>query len=479
MRAVAYIRVSTEEQSGPGHVSLEVQEQRCRDYIASRGWTLIGVERDIESGLKPTRAGYQRVIELARAGSIDAVVVMQASRFGRKASEVLLRVEELRSLNVELVSTAEDLTSFLMLGIQAVLNEHETRVILSRTMPAKQQRTRDGYWLAKAPFGTVNVRGVLQPGPHFDLIRLAFQLAADGENVADITRRINEAIAPRTMHYGNVIKLLKNKAFVSVVQWGGITAPAQWDPLIDPELFNRANAAIRARYVQRRQLSRSYPYWILGLAFCARCGHRMHPKVHVTSWGPGVYPYLICGRVEMRGLERPCRGKYVSILDVQAWVLERVEQQTADAGDVARYIARIQERAEEQAAAEDERRRSLRAERSRLEARLQAAKSAHLDAPDTFTIADVRRIDAAVRDSVAAIDRELAVPVPSVRGEQEIRELRQFFEERAWLGLRDTDPQAFRALLQVYIERVDVRGPGAYELVWRDVFAEALTHSRS
>src|SRR3954471_13391149 len=117
-RAIIYCRVSSVEQAGADHVSLQVQEQRCREYVDQHGWSLVALESDNESGLRPSRPGYQRVLAMVRAGAVDVVVVHAASRFGRKASEVLVRTEELRELGVELVSTAEDLSSFLMLGIQ-------------------------------------------------------------------------------------------------------------------------------------------------------------------------------------------------------------------------------------------------------------------------------------------------------------------------------------------------------------------------
>lgn len=468
MRAAIYVRVSTDEQASAGHVSLDVQERVCREYVTSRGGTIITSEQDAESGLKSTRAGYQRVITLARQGAIDSVVVMAASRFGRKASEVLARVEELRGLGVELHSTAEDLTSFLMLGIQAVLNEEETRRILERTMPAKRRKAEQGYWLAHAPFGTTNDHGILRRDAYFDLVRLAFDLAADGESVAEITRRLSAAMSPRWIKYATVIKLLRNEAYVGRVHWGGVVAVARWEPLIDPDVFDRARAHIRRRYVERRQLSRSYPYWALGLAFCGRCGARMHAKIHRSKWG--TYPYIVCGRNDERRLERLCRGEYVKLDELQAWILEQLDTQRFDAESLERCLASM-ETAHLSAVADVERRRSdLVAERERLVGRIAKAKTGYLD--NVLTAADVKQVETAVRDNLSAIDRELLQPTPAPT--IDIASVRAFFLERAWLQLKDTDPQAFRALLQRFIERVVATGPGDYELVWRPAFAGVM-----
>lgn len=467
-RAAIYVRVSTEAQATADHVSLEVQEQRCRDYVAQHGWSLVAVECDTESGLKPTRAGYQRVLALARAHSIDLVCVFQASRFGRKASEVLTRVEEMRSLGVDLVSTSEDLTSFLMLGIQAVLNEEESRRILSRTMPAKYRLSEQGKRIAPPPFGCVTERGLLKPGPDFDLIRTAFELCAQGVAIAEIARRISASIYPREVKYHTLLKSLRNESYVGRVHYGPVDAVAAWEPLIDPGLFERAQLQIAKRYVERRALTRSYPYWVLGIAFCAHCGWRMHPKVSVSRWTGTPYPYLVCGQ-----RKNPCDVvPYVKIPDVQAWVLDQVERLDIDAASVDRYIASMRDDTAEYAA----RRRALAAERERLARRVVTAKAAHLDAPETYTIADVKQIEAAVRDGIAAIDRELAEPPPAATIDTD--SLRRFLLDRSWLDTRDSDPQAFRAVLQRYVPKVMVAAVGDYRIIWAPVL-EAMVPTLS
>lgn len=466
-RALIYVRVSTAEQASDGHASLQVQEERCRAYVQQQGWTLVRVESDTESGMRPERAGYQRALALARAGSVDAIVVFHASRFGRKAWELLRVWEELREMNVQLVSTAEDMTSFLMTGIHALMGENETRILVARTMPSKRAKTAQGYWLAHPPFGTVNEKGVLKPGERFDLVRLAFELCADGLPVTDIVRRINGAVAPDIVRYHRIIKTLRNELYIGVVRWGGVEAKAQWEPLIEPDLFARAQAQLRKRYVERRQLTRSYPYWILGLAFCARCGHRMHPKVHISKWAPKAYPYIVCGRKDRLHFTRLCTGPYVNIVELQDWVVARLEDLRLDGPSVDAYLARLAAEHDRDDGVILERRRSLEVTRSRLEKRVLAAKSAYLDAPDTFTVADVRRVQAAVADQVAAIDRELAQPPPDPTIDAE--SMRRFLLEAGWLEIRHTAPAEFRAFLRRFVGRVVVGSPGDYAIEWQPV----------
>lgn len=466
-RAAVYCRVSSAEQAGADHVSLQVQEERCRAFARQQGADVVAVEVDAESGLKTTRAGYQRILQLARAGDIDAVIVFQASRFGRDAIEVLVRAKELRQLGVALVSTSEDLQSPFMLGLQAVINEEESRRLSARVRPAKRLKASQGYWLGHAPFGTTNDRGTLRPGPHFDLVRLAFELAAEGTPAREINRRLNAVLAPRYLHLSTVRKMLRNPVYIGRVLWDGIDADARWEPMIDPALFARAGDMQQRRYRERAPLSPAYPFWILGLAFCGRCGGRMVAKVSVKTWGRR-YAYLVCNRPDKQAVTRGCRrgASHFLIDDVQAWVLAQLEELAVDAESVTRLVERIADEQRRVLRDQDDRVRQLRAERDRLERRLQRAKAAHLDDPDVFTFADLKRIDLAVKDNVAAIDQELSRPGPEIS--LDVAELQNFLLGRAWLALAESEPAAFRDLLRRFMTEVRIDERGAYTLTWRE-----------
>ena len=58
--AVAYYRVSTAEQAGNGHHSLEVQQDKARREAGTRGLTIVREFTDVASGTKANRNEYQR-----------------------------------------------------------------------------------------------------------------------------------------------------------------------------------------------------------------------------------------------------------------------------------------------------------------------------------------------------------------------------------------------------------------------------------
>ncbi len=77
MRCAIYARTATTDQS------CEKQLQELRDYVAHQGWTVGGEYMDTgRSGTGP-RPSLTRLMQHAREGGLDAVVVMRLDRWGR------------------------------------------------------------------------------------------------------------------------------------------------------------------------------------------------------------------------------------------------------------------------------------------------------------------------------------------------------------------------------------------------------------
>ena len=69
MRAIGYVRVSTDDQAREG-VSLDVQEARIRAYCEAKGWQLVSVVRDEGKSAKDLkRPGLQEILGASRSAS--------------------------------------------------------------------------------------------------------------------------------------------------------------------------------------------------------------------------------------------------------------------------------------------------------------------------------------------------------------------------------------------------------------------------
>jgi DNA invertase Pin-like site-specific DNA recombinase len=157
-RACLYLRVSTATRSRRGEVVAfeqdpAVQERPLRDLIAQRGWTLYRVYSDRLSGAKEARPGLNALMTDAHRGAFDVVVVWRFDRFARSVKQLVLALEEFRSLEIDFISHQEALDTSTPMGramftIIAAMAELERDVIRERTAAgleyARQHGTKSG-----------------------------------------------------------------------------------------------------------------------------------------------------------------------------------------------------------------------------------------------------------------------------------------------------------------------------------------------
>jgi DNA invertase Pin-like site-specific DNA recombinase len=162
--AIAYIRVSTEEQANEG-VSLAAQEAKIRAYCTLRGLDLVEVVVDAGvSAWTPLadRAGGSRVQDMVRKRKADAVVALKLDRIFRNCSDCLAVTARwdksgvalhLTDLGGQAVDTRSAMGRFF-LTVMAGAAELERNQVGERTAMAMQHKAAQGEFTGgDAPYG--------------------------------------------------------------------------------------------------------------------------------------------------------------------------------------------------------------------------------------------------------------------------------------------------------------------------------------
>lgn len=97
-RAVIYCRVSTSDQS------CERQERDLAAFADRAGYEVTAIFKETGSGAKLDRAERRKVMALAQARKIDAVLVTELSRWGRSTVDLLHTLRELESWKVSVIA---------------------------------------------------------------------------------------------------------------------------------------------------------------------------------------------------------------------------------------------------------------------------------------------------------------------------------------------------------------------------------------
>jgi DNA invertase Pin-like site-specific DNA recombinase len=151
-RAAIYVRVSTTNRTRGGdgfEQNPEVQEVPLRQLAQQRGWILVQVYSDRLSGAKENRPGLNSLMNDARRGQFDVVLVWRFDRFARSIEQLVLALAEFRALGIDFVSCQEVLDTSTPMGkamftIIGAMAELERNVIRERVLAGMEYARRHG-----------------------------------------------------------------------------------------------------------------------------------------------------------------------------------------------------------------------------------------------------------------------------------------------------------------------------------------------
>lgn len=198
MKAIGYIRVSTDQQADQG-VSLEAQEAKIRAYCLLNDLELLDVY--VDAGLSGKRADNRPALQqaLQAVGKGAALVVYKLDRLARNTVDALTIAEQLDKQGVSLHSMSEKLDTGSAIGrffftLMASLAEMERGIISERTAAAHAHKRAKGEATGHAPFGfTVTEQGRLAPeSAEQHTLTVIAELVARGVSQRQIVERLNQ-----------------------------------------------------------------------------------------------------------------------------------------------------------------------------------------------------------------------------------------------------------------------------------------------
>lgn len=181
-KVALYCRVSTTDQS------CERQERDLLAYATRCGYEVVGVWKETASGSQDQRSERKKIITLAQARRIDAILVTDLTRWGRSTLDLVHTLQDLQAFGVSLVAQTGlqfDLSTSqgkLIASVMAALAEFERDLL--------RERVRSGIAAAKAR-GKVWGR---RPGQRVKADKLApkvLELVAAGHSYRQIGRQLN------------------------------------------------------------------------------------------------------------------------------------------------------------------------------------------------------------------------------------------------------------------------------------------------
>ena len=180
MRVAIYARVSTADQD------CDRQLRELRAFARRLGAEVVGTFKETASGAKNDRAERKKVLALAQAREIDAVLVWELSRWGRSLLDLIETLQSLQSWRVSLLAVSGlqlDLGTphgKLLAGVLASLAEFERDLL--------RERVKSGLAAARARGQVLGRKKGFRPTAKHD--RRIQEMAVAGRSYRQIAREL-------------------------------------------------------------------------------------------------------------------------------------------------------------------------------------------------------------------------------------------------------------------------------------------------
>ncbi len=313
-KAVAYLRVSTEEQVE--NYSLDTQEGICSKEAERRGIELIKVFKEEGRSAKNIsgRPVLIEMLEFCRKNKrdIDAIIVYRLDRISRQTADYLAIRKKLAECEITLLSASEPTgnspTEKFVETMLAGFAQMDNDVKSERSRNGLRARFLSGLMTGPAPLGYINQQGYVTKNPEtWNTMKDAWDLMATGtKTLREISAWMNEQKLKakiRGKEYEICHQLagrtFRNKFYVGVIQSKKYSheVQGQQPPMITEEQYYRVQAILDGRntniaipLARRNRDNPDFP--LRRIVKCQRCG-----TIFTGAWSKGQYTrygYYFC-----------------------------------------------------------------------------------------------------------------------------------------------------------------------------------------
>ena len=301
-KAGLYARLSHETEENIERGTIETQMELMKNYVKDHEDIVIEEEYYDASftGTNFERPDFKRMLEDAKTGRINCIIVKDLSRLGRNYVEMGNYIERVFPfLNVRFIAVTDDFDSFrpgtdLMMPLKNIVNEFYAKDISKKVSTAHRRKwTTDEYMCGFAPYGYLKSKT--------EKNRIVVDEATAG-NV-----RLGKLIWNKTKKR---VGSNNTSSYVPKDEW--MVIENCHEPIITQELFDMAHANSK-KCVRSKRGKRNYnPFY-----YCGVCGRALAPSKRVKG------DILLCysSRIEENS---PCKSNRVEIAKVEDAIMKTV-----------------------------------------------------------------------------------------------------------------------------------------------------------
>ena len=499
-----YLRLSQEDERQGESVSIDNQRMILRKYAEEHGFEIYG--EYIDDGVSGTtfqRPEVQRLLDDAKTGVINTIIVKDISRFGRNYIEVGQYIDYvfptfgIRFIAIQdNVDTANrDNSAMDMMPIMNVFNEFHAANTSKKIRAVWKAKAKEGVFHGKkASYGYIkgtDKKGTLMIDEETaPIVRRIFEMYASGISPRRISEILNEENVPCPGQYAfeklghkgkpgdrrlwgqiTIAQMLKNMIYIGHMPQLMTTSvsyknhrrykkdQSEWvivynthPPIISQELWDKVREREKS-VAQGRKTKTGYTHPLSGFLYCADCSCKMK----LNSTGHNRYAFN-CGD-HMRFGKTICFSHHIAAKTLEKIILDDIREmaqrivldEKTIREEFIRYNAELTEKAVKNAKKELQVKRKRAEELSRL---MQLAYEDRLKGkmPEDICIGFIQKYSDEQKKleiEVTELEAKLAETASTLQSADDfIRNIKKYFEA----------PTLTREMCYELIERVIVGG---------------------
>lgn len=328
-RAAFYIRVSTDEQAKEGF-SLAAQEERCRSFIESQGWTYTQSYVDDGYSAKDiNRPAIQKLIHDLNEDVFDIVVVYRLDRLVRSVLDLhhLLNLFDKHKVLFKSVTEVFDTTTAMgrfFITLVGSMAQWERENLAERVIMGMEKKVMEGKRNGSyAPYGYYLEDNQLFPQPEeakivkeiFEMyIKMGALSIARNLNSRGLRTRNGSQWSSFTLNH-----ILKNPVYIGKIRWGysrksqlvnEIQTEGNHEAIISIDLFEQVQTILKKRSETHMTRSVSSTFIFSGIIRCPKCGSRMIGSFMKKR----NHKYYICSQKKTHGT---CKMRNINELAIE------------------------------------------------------------------------------------------------------------------------------------------------------------------
>lgn len=503
-----YYRLSQEDERQGESVSIDNQRTILRKYAEERGFTIH--DEYIDDGVSGTtfqRPEVQRLLDDAKTGVINTIIVKDLSRFGRNYIEVGQYVDYVfPAFGIRFIAIQDnvdtenrDSGAMEMMPIMNVFNEWHAANTSKKIRAVRRSNAKEGIYTAKKAsygykMGTDKKRAPVIDEETAPIVKRIFEMYASGMSPRKISEILNlEGIpSPATYAYTQsgqkpkpnavglwtavTIREMLNKIIyighMPQLRWTSLSYKnhkrfrkdeSEWtvvynnhEPIISQELWDKVQERKKS-VAQGRKTKVGYTHPLSGFLFCADCGNKMKLCTSVSRKGTRLY-HFDCG-YHLRYGKAYCFSHYIAASALEEIVLGDIREmaqrivldEKAVREDFIRHNAELADKAIKTA------KKDLQAKRKRVEELSRLMQVAYEDRvrgkmPEDICIGFIQKYSdeqKKLETEIAEIEAKLTETENTIQSADEfIRNIKKYLEA----------PELSREMCYELIDRIIIGG---------------------